>query len=256
MSSPPFTGVGVALVTLFHDDGSLDAEATADLASQLADCGVQAVLVAGTTGEAMTLSVEERVALVGAVRSAVPSAIPVIAGTGAATGAQATELTRAAVDAGADAVLALSPHLVEDPRPYFDTVAKACAGTPLLGYHFPAVSAPGIPVEHLAELPVDGLKDSSGEPERLLQEIAAFTGAVYVGSSAVLTMAGAVGADGAILTMANARPELCAEAFAGDGTAQTRLLTDHLVGTRGLPAGIKALTAARFGTSTAARLGS
>ena len=255
-SGPLFTGVGVALVTLFHDDGSLDADATADLAVQLADCGVRAVLVAGTTGEAMTLTPEERVALVRAVRSAVPSATPVIAGTGAATGAQAAALTRAAADAGADAVLALSPHRVDDPRPYFDTVAKACAGTPLLGYHFPAMSAPGIPVEHLAELPIEGLKDSSGEPERLLQEVAAFAGAVYVGSSAVLTMAGAVGAEGAILALANARPELCAEAFAGDGAAQARLLADHLVGTRNPPAGIKALTAARFGTSTVARLGS
>jgi 4-hydroxy-tetrahydrodipicolinate synthase len=241
-SGPLFTGVGVALVTLFHDDGSLDADATADLAVQLAECGVRAVLVAGTTGEAMTLPPEERVALVRAVRSAVPSATPVIAGTGAATGAQAAALTRAAADAGADAVLALSPHRVDDPRPYFDTVAKACAGTPLLGYHFPAMSAPGIPVEHLAELPIEGLKDSSGEPERLLQEVAAF--------------AGAVGAEGAILALANARPELCAEAFAGDGAAQARLLADHLVGTRNPPAGIKALTAVRFGTSSVARLGS
>lgn len=256
MSSPLFSGVGVALVTLFRDDGSLDAEATADLAGQLAECGVRAVLVAGTTGEAMTLAPEERVALVRAVRSSVPSAVPVIAGTGAGTGSQAAELTRAAVDAGADAVLVLSPHRVADPRPYYDTVAKACSGTPLLGYHLPAMAAPGIPVEYLAELPIEGLKDSSGDPERLLQEVAGFTGAIWVGSSALLTMAGAVGADGAILALANARPELCAEAFAGDGAVQARLLPDHLASSSNPPVGIKSLVAERFGTSTVARLGS
>jgi 4-hydroxy-tetrahydrodipicolinate synthase len=255
MSTPPFTGVGVALLTLFNDDGSLDAEATADLAGQLVDCGVRAVLVAGSTGEAMTLSHDERASLVRTVRAAVPSTVPVIAGTGSATGAQAAELTRAAVDAGADAVLALSPPLVADPRPYFDTVAKACAGTPLLGYHFPTVSAPGIPVDLLPDLPIDGLKDSSADPERLLQEMAGFSGALYVGSSAILTMAGAVGADGAILTLANARPELCVEAFAGDGAAQVRLVEDHLLSARDRPLGIKKLVASRFGTSTAARLG-
>ncbi|HYX95028.1 MAG TPA: dihydrodipicolinate synthase family protein, partial [Geodermatophilus sp.] len=65
---PLFTGVGVALVTLFRDDGALDAPATADLAVQLVGLGVRCVLVAGTTGEAAALTAEERDALVGAVR--------------------------------------------------------------------------------------------------------------------------------------------------------------------------------------------
>lgn len=51
-----FTGVGVALVTLFRDDGALDAAATAELAAALTDLGVRAVLVAGTTGEAAALT--------------------------------------------------------------------------------------------------------------------------------------------------------------------------------------------------------
>ncbi len=113
MTTAPFTGVGVALVTLFDDDGGIDAEATGDLAAQLVDLGVQAVVVAGSTGEASALDAAERRALVAAVRSAVPSGTPVVAGVGAATGRQAVVFTRDAIDAGADAVLALSSLCVD-----------------------------------------------------------------------------------------------------------------------------------------------
>jgi 4-hydroxy-tetrahydrodipicolinate synthase len=72
----------------------------------------------------------------------------------------------------------------------------------------------------------------------------------------MLSMAGAVGAHGAILTLANAVPELCIAAYAGDGAAQRELLDPHLRGSRNFPAGIKSLVADRFGTTTYARIGS
>ena len=55
MDAPLFAGVGVALVTLFDDGGALDAAATADLAASLADEGMTAIVIAGSTGEAATL---------------------------------------------------------------------------------------------------------------------------------------------------------------------------------------------------------
>ena len=252
---PLFTGVGVALVTLFGEDGAVDVPATADLAVELVDAGLRSVVVAGSTGEAFSLDSEERARLVRGVRDAVPDEVPVIAGTGSTTGSWASALTVEAVDAGADAVLVLSPPGVADVRPYYETVATAAAGRPVLAYHYPPASAPGIPVEALAELPVQGLKDSSGDPERLLGELAALDAPVYVGASSVLTMAGAVGATGAILTLANAEPELCVAAFDGSGRAQRELLGAHLRATRDLPHGVKRLVADRFGTSTVARIG-
>ena len=253
--APPFSGVGVALVTLFGEDGSVDVAGTAEHAAGLVGCGVRAVLVAGTTGEAVALEPDERTALVAAVRGAIPADVPVIAGTGAASGRQAAALTRGAVDAGADAVLALSPPQVVDPRAYYDTVAKAVGSVPLLAYHLPAVSAPGVPVEMLEELPVVGLKDSSGDPVRLLREAADYSGVVYVGSPVLLTMAGSVGADGALLAVANAAPELCVAAYGGDGSAQRELLRYHLEHKSSYPDGIKRLTAERFGTSVVSRVG-
>ena len=89
MGEPLFKGVGVALLTLFHDDGSIDPGGTAGLARELVERGMRAVLVAGTTGEAATLTNAERSALIDAVRQAIPDGVPVIAGTGAPSGGEA-----------------------------------------------------------------------------------------------------------------------------------------------------------------------
>src|SRR6266545_2863903 len=151
MAEPLFRGVGVALATLFDDAGGLDAKATAEHAATLVDLGVRAVVVAGSTGEAATLTPAERLALLTEVRRAVPSGIPVLAD------------------------------------------------------HYPKSSQPGIPVELLPELPIQGAKDSSGDPERLLAELAGFDGWLYVGASSILTMAGALGCTGAILAVASVR---------------------------------------------------
>ena len=252
-AEPPFRGAGVALVTLFDENGDLDAPASAALAVQLVELGVAAVVVAGSTGEAAALSPAERIELLEVVKASVTS-VPVIAGTGAPSARQAVELTRAAVDHGADGVLVLSPPGVSDPRPYYVQVAKAAENTPVLAYHFPAVSPPGFPVAMLDDLPVQGFKDSSGDPARLLEAVHRWGGPVYVGSSALLLMAGLVGAAGAILTLANADPERCVAAFAGDADAQLALAPGHFKAMWNFPAGVKALTADRFDTSTVTRL--
>ncbi len=257
MPEPLFTGVGVALVTLFGDDGSLDAAATAAHAARLVELGVRAVVVAGTTGEASALAPDERRELLGAVRASISpgSGVPVIAGTGAPSARQAAALTTAAREDGADGVLVLSPPGSRDVRPYYDAVALAAGATPVLAYHFPAVSPPGIPVATLPGLAVAGCKDSSGDPDRLLETVDVWPGALYVGSSALLSLAGPLGCAGAILALANAEPEHCIAAFAGDATAQRAIAGAHRRAQSEFPRGVKRLTAARFGTPTGTRLG-
>jgi 4-hydroxy-tetrahydrodipicolinate synthase len=255
MGGPLFRGVGVALATLFDDAGELDAKATADHAAILVDLGVRAVVVAGSTGEAPTLTHQERTALLTEVRRAVPSAIPVLAGAGAPSRREAAALTRMATDHGADAVLVLSPPGSSDLRGYYGAVAEAAGSTPVLAYHYPTASQPGIPVELLPDLAVQGLKDSSGDPERLLAELDGFGGWLYVGASSILTMAGALGCAGAILAVANVQPERAKAAFAGNASAQRALFAAHAAARRDFPHGLKRLMAERFGTSRAARLG-
>ncbi|MGZ4618413.1 MAG: dihydrodipicolinate synthase family protein [Frankiaceae bacterium] len=238
-----FSGVAVALVTVFDDRGGVDHGSTAALARDLAARGMRAVLVCGTTGEAGTLTGSERTALIEAVRAAVPRAIPVIAGTGAPSLWQATRLTRDAVRAGADAVLAWPPAGCLDLAGYYSAVGTAANGHRVLAYHVPWISSPGVPVSTLPSLPVAGIKDSSGSPDRLLDELAHYQGATYVGSSALLALAGPMGAAGAILALANVEPEDCCRAFAGDALAQRGLADRHLEVRDGGPAALKRILA-------------
>jgi 4-hydroxy-tetrahydrodipicolinate synthase len=248
-----FTGVGVALVTLLDESGSVDAASTAGLAADLAGRGMRGVLVCGTTGEAAMLTDGERTELIEAVRAALPADLPVIAGTGAAAADRAAALTAAAAGAGADAVLAWPPPGSEDLDGYFAAVAAAAGGLAVLGYHIPWVSAPGIPVSALAGLPICGLKDSSGDPDRLLAEVAHYPGSTYVGSSAVLALAGPLGATGAILALANLEPELCVDAFAGDAAAQRQLTDAHLAVREGGVPELKRLLAQQRRTAALSR---
>ncbi len=140
-----------------------------------------AVLVAGSNGEAASLEPEERALLVGAVRAALPTDVVLLAGSGAPSACQAARLTRIVLDAGADGVLVLSPQQSPDARRYYETVAGAADGATVLAYHFPAASPPGLPVAVLPELPVAGLKDSSGDLRRLYDELDTFPGVAVHG---------------------------------------------------------------------------
>jgi 4-hydroxy-tetrahydrodipicolinate synthase len=249
-----FSGVGVALVTLFAADGAVDEHATAELAAALAGRGMRAILVCGTTGEAGTLAAAERVRLIGAVRAAVPAQVPVLAGTGAPDAEQALALTEDAVKTGADAVLAYPPPGKADLAAFYGAIAGRAADRPVFAYHVPWISAPGVPVSELSDLPVAGIKDSSGSADRLLDELDQYGGAVYVGSSALLALAGPMGGAGAILALANIEPERCAAAFGGDAAAQRGLARLHLDVSAGGPAEIKRMLAARDGSSALSRV--
>lgn len=247
---PVFTGIGVALATLFDDTGEVDAAATARHAARLVDAGVRAVVTAGTTGEAVTLEPRERLAVLTAVRAVVD--VPVIAGTGAPSARQAVRLTADAAHAGAGGVIALSPQGSRDLVEYYAAVTEAAGELPVLGYHFPTSSAPGIDLDVLGQLELHGLKDSTGDPERLLVELDHFGGRIYPGSSALLSFAGPLGCPGAILALANIAPKLCVTAFDGDAGAQRQLLEEHLIAAGG-PRRLKQAMADRFGTSPACR---
>jgi len=255
MTAPIFNGVGVALLTIFDSSQNLDAGATAELASRLVDLGVRAVLVAGSTGEAAALTPTDRATLVGAVRAALPAQVAVLAGSGAPSAPQAVHLTKVVLDAGADAVLVLSPPQTSDARRYYELVASAAAGTPVLAYHYPFASPPGLPVALLAELPVQGLKDSSGEVRRLYDELDVLDGWLYTGSANLVLLSGALQCAGAILAIANLRPELAIRAFEGDATAQRQLVAAGDEASGDWPHGLKQAVSARFGTSAAARMG-
>lgn len=255
-----FGGVGVALVTLFGADGEIDPVGTGKHAADLASRGVTGVLVCGTTAEAATLTEAERVMLIEAVRAALPDGVPVIAGTGAPSVRQAVMLTKMAVAAGADAMLTYCPVSVSGPvsraalAGFFAEISAAAGDRPVLAYHNPSLACADIPVADLGALPVAGVKDSSGRPDRLLDELTSYSGDSYVGSAGFLALAGPMGAAGALLALANLAPEACVTAFAGDATAQRDLAGAHLTASRGGIPQLKRMLAEAAGLSPVCRI--
>jgi 4-hydroxy-tetrahydrodipicolinate synthase len=246
-----FEGVGVALVSLFDDDGRLLPEQTAELAARLAARGVRSVTIAGTTGEPWRLDAEQRLALVRACRHTLPPGLALFVGCGHPDQDEAVRLTRALKESGADALLALSPAGVRDCRPYYDALATAADGMPVIGYHFPLIAPPGIALEHLPDLPIAALKDSSADADRLVATLAIFDRPVLIGSAAYLALAGPLGASGAILALANVEPERCAAAFAGDMAVQSQILDAHRRSLENFPHGLKAMLATESARSQA-----
>ncbi|MEQ4206144.1 dihydrodipicolinate synthase family protein [Actinopolymorpha sp. B9G3] len=256
MADPTFRGVGVALITLFAPDGSVDVPGTVAHAQRLVDAGVRAVLVAGTTGEAETLEESEREELIAATRDALPDDVTVIAGASGSWARAAAARAVAARKAGADAVLVSPARAGVDQVALFSAVAEAVGDSSrVIGYHNPGpLGVPGIEVSALSDLPIGAVKDSSADPARLLHELSTWDGNVYVGSGALIALAGPVGATGALLAFANAEPETCIAAFGGDAKAQ-RSLADLVVEVRG--SGLRAIkraAAARYGVSDVLRL--
>ena len=218
---------------------------------------MRAVLVVGTTGKASSRDPAERAALLGALRDALPpsSDVQVIARTSAPSIREAVALTAAARDGSADAVLALSPPQVSDPRPYYEAVAEAAAEVPVLAYHCPDFSPPGRCLEHLRELLVSGCKDSSGDATRFIRRLPSSTGRYTSVRLSSLPSLGTIGATGALLAIANFDPERCTAAFEGDVDAQRSLIKPHLETMVRLTCLLKEFVAARFATTSTTRVG-
>jgi dihydrodipicolinate synthase/N-acetylneuraminate lyase len=253
LEQPVFGGIAVALVTFFDEKGQVDHDATAKHASSLVDRGIRAIVVAGSTGEAGHLSMKERLQLFDAVRAATPKDVPVILGTGdLPAGVSTPDLTKRAAEHGASAALVLSPRL-GDVRSFYGEEVAAAGAMPVLAYHWPKVSPPGIELEDLLATKVAGLKDSTGDTARMLETLAVFKRPFYSGNATVIAYAGQLGVTGAILAAANLEPGRCIDAFAGDIGAQKDLISAHRVVANYGVKGIKEELARRYGTSTVCR---
>lgn len=115
-----FGTVITAMVTPFHEDGSMDLDSAQSMASHLVDAGCDGILVSGTTGESPTTHSPEKEALIRAVVEAVGDRAQVTAGAGSNDSAHAVRMAESAASAGADALLVVSPYY---NRPSQDGVA-------------------------------------------------------------------------------------------------------------------------------------
>lgn len=144
----PFGRVASAMVTPMTSDGSVDLAGAQRLATRLADAGHDGLVVSGTTGESPTTTDAEKADLVRAVVEAVGDRVRVTAGVGTNDTAHTVESARQAADAGAHALLAVTPYYNKPPQAgviaHFRAVADA-TDLPVMLYDIPARS--GLPLE-------------------------------------------------------------------------------------------------------------
>jgi 4-hydroxy-tetrahydrodipicolinate synthase len=144
-----------AMVTPFTEDRSVDEAAARSLARHLIENGSHGLVLAGTTGESPTLDDAEILALLRAVRDELGADIQLICGTGSNDTRHSEHLSAAAADAGADAVLAVTPYYNKPNfagiRAHYEAIARA-AGIPVLLYNIPSRAVINLSADQLAEL--------------------------------------------------------------------------------------------------------
>jgi 4-hydroxy-tetrahydrodipicolinate synthase len=150
-----FSGVITAMATPFDGDGEVDAAAAGRLAAYLLENGSDGLVVAGTTGEAATLSDQEQIDLLRAVRAEVGDGALLVCGTGTNDTRHSIGLTKAADEAGADAMLVVTPYYNKPNsagvRAHLEAVA-AVTEKPIIAYNIPSRTVVNVPPEDLAEL--------------------------------------------------------------------------------------------------------
>lgn len=222
-----------AMVTPFDEAGRLNLDAARQLAKHLAANGSDGLVVAATTGEAPTLSDEERRDLVRAVSEAVT--IPVLAGTGSSHTEHAIALTREASDLGAAGVFVVGPYYNRPPQAGIEAHFRAVAAAtrlPLMVYDVPGRTGRRIAANVLLRLfrEVDNIvafKDATGDPAAAAALVAAAGEhfALYSGDDALTLPLLAVGAVGVVGTSTHwTGPEFARmiAAFEQGDTAQAR----------------------------------
>jgi 4-hydroxy-tetrahydrodipicolinate synthase len=153
--SAPFGRVLTAMVTPFTDDGSLDLDRAAALATRLVDEGNDGLVISGTTGEAPTTTDAEKEQLLRAVVDAVGDRAKVVAGVGTNNTAHSVELARAAEKAGAAGLLVVTPYYNKPPQAgviaHVRTVVDA-VDLPVMLYDIPGRSAIALETETIVTL--------------------------------------------------------------------------------------------------------
>ncbi len=229
------TGSIPALVTPMQNDGAIDWAAFRALVDWHVESGSNAIVVAGSTGETATLTMEEHKRLIVEAADHAAGRVPIIAGTGANATWEAIELTRAAQDAGVSAALSVVPYYNKPTQhglfAHFEAIADA-SDLPVILYNVPGRTITDLGDDillRLAALPtIAGLKDATGDIGRGIALLRAlpddFT--LYSGDDPTAAALMLHGARGNISVSANVIPaimsRLCAAAISGDiGTVRS-----------------------------------
>jgi 4-hydroxy-tetrahydrodipicolinate synthase len=209
-------GVLPALITPFTKDNRVDKDGIRQNIEFLVDGGVSGVVPCGTTGEAATLSIKEHEKV---IEYAVEfSSVPVVAGTGSNNTTEALELTKFAHDAGADAVLLITPYYNKPNDSgmlkHFMTIAD-CVDIPIIIYNVPSRTGINLKPELIDKLAkvsnIVGIKEASGSLDQVTRIIELTKDedfAVLSGDDGLTLPILSIGGTGVISVVANVAPKL------------------------------------------------
>ena len=212
-------GCGTALVTPFHEDGSIDDECFKKLVERQIKNGVKLLIPCGSTGESATMSeAEDERVIKMCVEVARKFEVKVIAGTGSNSTASAIEYTRKARELGADAALVVAPYYnkptQEGMYAHFSEIAESVKKFPIMLYNVPGRTASNLSAETCVRLANDyeniaAIKEASGNFSQIMQIIQnrPKNFKVFSGDDAATLSLIAVGADGLVSVCSNEIPK-------------------------------------------------
>jgi len=233
MTSSPIRGVLVPILTPFNDDMTVATDLYVAHARRLLDQGCAGLVPFGTTGEALSVGIDERIAAIRALVDAGVDPGLMIPGTGLSNVADTARLSRACLDMGCAGVMTLPPFYYKGVseeglhRHFVQLIEAIGEDARVFLYHIPPIAIVGIPVTLAARLHAEfpeqvvGIKDSSGEWDNTRALLGIDGLIVYPGSELPLVEALELGAPGCISATANlngrAIAELISAYFDGDG---------------------------------------
>ena len=225
-----FKGAGVALITPFHEDGSVNYEKLTEILEEQIAEGTDAIVAVGTTGEAATLTEDEHIEVVAHTVKVVNHRIPVIAGTGSNCTATAIDLSQRAENAGADGLLLVTPYYNKATQKGLYAHYKAIADAvsiPCILYNVPGRTGMKIEPKTMAELyhnvkNIVGVKEATGDVGSTaeLMRLVDDDFLLYSGEDGIIVPLLSIGGSGVISVLSNVAPketsEICKKWFAGD----------------------------------------
>lgn len=214
MKKPLFTGVCTALVTPFLED-QINYPMLEQLLRRQLDAGITAIVICGTTGEAPTLSDEEKLELFRRAKAYVGSSCRIIAGTGSNCTRHTLELSVKAQDCGVDGLLIVSPYYNKaNPQgliAHYECLAKA-VDLPLIVYNVPSRTGLDIPVsvyQELSHLPnIAGVKEASADITKItrIRHACDDNLPIWSGNDDQITPVISLGGSGVISVLSNVLP--------------------------------------------------
>lgn len=237
-----FKGAGVAIVTPFHEDGSVDYEKFGELIEYQIAGGTDAIIVCGTTGESSTLTHEEHLEVIGYCVEKVAGRIPVVGGTGSNCTETAVYLSREAEKASVDGILVVTPYYNKATQKglyeHFKTVAESVS-VPMILYNIAGRTGINIMPETIVKLCRDvenivGVKEASGNISQVAKIMSLADGCVdlYSGNDDQIVPLLSLGGLGVISVLSNVAPrqthDICARFFEGDPAGSLKLQLDAI----------------------------